>query len=214
MRTGIGIDDARLTVLLDLRHPEAYLALHPAIAFAQERGLEINWLPLTVPALRRPSLPGPDDDRSILHRRHRANAIAREIDVYGRAQGLVLQDLYRDPDTSAFELGWLWLRDQDVARLTTYLIEAFRAYWSGELDPSSASEVAALLGSLGGDRSAFEAWRAQDGPAAAAAIADELVERGLFGVPGYLVEDEYFMGRQHLPMIGWILDGRSGPDPI
>ena len=28
------------------------------------------------------------------------------------------------------------------------------------------------------------------------------------------VGDEIFIGRQHLPMIGWILDGRVGPGPI
>jgi 2-hydroxychromene-2-carboxylate isomerase len=41
-----------------------------------------------------------------------------------------------------------------------------------------------------------------------------LQERGLFQVPAYLVEEEVFYGRQHLPMIRWILAGRSGPIPI
>ena len=43
---------------------------------------------------------------------------------------------------------------------------------------------------------------------------NELRSAGLFQVPAYVVEDEVFYGRQHLPMIGWILDGRSGPVPI
>ena len=71
-----------------------------------------------------------------------------------------------------------------------------------------------LLDSLGADGAAFFGWSAADGPAVSAAVAKELQERGLFQVPAYVFEDEVFYGRQHLPMIGWILDGRSGPIPI
>jgi 2-hydroxychromene-2-carboxylate isomerase len=40
------------------------------------------------------------------------------------------------------------------------------------------------------------------------------VNSGWFQAPGFVVEDEVFYGRQHLPMIRWILEGRSGPVPI
>jgi hypothetical protein len=48
----------------------------------------------------------------------------------------------------------------------------------------------------------------------AAELAALLRDRGVSGVPCYLVEDEVFLGRQHLPMIRWILGGRRGPGPI
>ena len=99
-------------------------------------------------------------------------------------------------------------------RLPDYLGEGFRACWSLELDPSDALAICSLLGSLGCDTAAFEGWRAQEGPRAAERVAEELRERGLFGVPGYLVDGEYFLGRQHLPMIRWILGGRQGAGPI
>jgi 2-hydroxychromene-2-carboxylate isomerase len=208
------IDASTLTVLLDLRNPQSYLALSPAIALGRERGLDINWLPLTVPPLKAPSTPGPADDRGIRHRRHRAHAIAREIETYGRARGLVLRELYRDADAGALHLGWLWLRDRSTPRLEAFLAEAFRAYWSLELDPSRVSETSALVASIGDDARAFEAWSASDGPGLAKSVADALDARGLCSVPGYLVDGEFFLGRQHLPMIRWILDGRHGPGPI
>jgi 2-hydroxychromene-2-carboxylate isomerase len=208
------IDAAHLTVLLDLRNPASYLALEPAAEFAEERSIEVDWLPVTVPPLKPASLPGPDDDRSILHRRHRARALAREYEVYGRAQGLELRELYRDGDATAFELGWLWLRESKPTNLLAYLREGFRSYWSVGLDPASVSEVRALVGSVGGDGAAFEAWCETEGPAALARIAAELKEQGAGGAPGYLVEGEFFQGRQHLPMIRWILEGRIGPGPI
>ena len=208
------IDDSTLIVLLDIRSPHAYLALHPAAHLASELGIVINWLPLEVPSLPPPSAPGPEDDRGTRHLRYRAQAIAREIETYGDAQGLVLRECYRDPDPAALNLGWLWVRERHPDRLGVFLAEAFRAYWALELDPADEEAVAVLADPLGGERREFRAWCADDGPATAALIAQELRERRLFGVPGYLVENEFFLGRQHLPMIRWILEGRKGPGPI
>jgi 2-hydroxychromene-2-carboxylate isomerase len=208
------IDDARLSVLLDIRHPLAYLALQPTADLADDLAIEINWLPLVVPPLNAPSEPGPDDDRSVRHRRYRAEAIAREIETYAAIQGLVLRDYYRDGDSDAVNLGWLWLRERHPDRLHAYLTEGFRAYWAGELDPASESAVAAIVASLGGDAPEFRAWCGDDGPATTEALTKELRERGLYGVPGYVLQQEVFIGRQHLPMIRWMLEGRKGPGPI
>jgi 2-hydroxychromene-2-carboxylate isomerase len=208
------IDRAELTVLLDIRHPLSYLAFHPAVAFAESLGIDINWLPLTAPTLNPPTEPREDDDRGIRHRRHRAQAIAREIETYAAAQGLVLHDCYRSGDADAANLGWLWVRDRHPDRLPSYLAELLRSYWSLELDPSSSEQVAALVDALEADGTSFLDWLARQGPPVAAALAEELRDRGLFQVPAYVVGEEVFYGRQHLPMIRWILEGRSGPIPI
>ena len=39
-------------------------------------------------------------------------------------------------------------------------------------------------------------------------------ERGLARAPTTLIDAEVFVGRQHLPMIRWILAGQDGPPPI
>ena len=214
MMDDAGIDAARLTVLLDIRHPQAYLALAPAAALASELSLTINWLPLVVLPLKVPSEPSPGDDRGIRHRRHRSKAIAREIETYAGAQGLVLREYYRDPDPAAVNLGWLWTRNRHAEKLEGFMSEAFRAYWALELDPSCEVEVAALVDSVGADGRSFRSFCASEGPGRSAALEHELRKRGLSGVPAYVVEDEVFLGRQHLPMIRWILEGRKGPGPI
>ena len=214
MKIDSGIDRSRWTVLLDIRWPHSYLALHPSAALAKELGIEINWLPHRVPPLRRPSDPSPDDDRGIRHRRYRAQAIAREIDTYSRIQGIVLRDWYRAPGTGALELAWLWIRAQHPERVHDFLAEAFRAYWALKLDPSSEAAVSALIDDSIGDGGAFESWCAEEGRDIARGLEEELRERGLGGAPCHLVEDEVFLGRQHLPMIRWILQGRDGAGPI
>ncbi len=209
-----GIDQAELTVVLDVRHPFSYLALEPAIAFGAKHGLEINWLPIRSKPLKAPTTPGPDDDRSILHRRNRAQMIAREIETYASAAGLTIRDYYRDPDPSALHLGLLYARSVGNSVATSFLRESFRGYWAGELAPDDVEAIAKIVVTSGGDSDAFEIWCEAEGPALDAQIAADLNARGVTVAPGYLVQGEFFHGRQHLPMIEWILGGREGPVPI
>jgi 2-hydroxychromene-2-carboxylate isomerase len=41
-----------------------------------------------------------------------------------------------------------------------------------------------------------------------------LHEAGLFNVPGYVVDEEIYFGRQHLAMIRWLLTDKQGHPPI
>jgi 2-hydroxychromene-2-carboxylate isomerase len=208
------VGPAALRVLLDLRHPLAYLALRPAIDFGREQDIEVDWLPLVVPTLNPPSAPGPDDDRGVRHRRYRAQAIAREIETYAAVQGVVIREPYRDGDAGAANLGWLWVRERLPAALPGFLTRLFRGYWTLALDAGSRKQVAEHVDAVGADGAAFLAWCDGEGAAAADDVAARLRALGLFQVPAFVVEDEVFYGRQHLPMIRWILGGRSGPVPI
>ncbi len=208
------IDDSALTILLDLRHPHSYLALGPAMDFGRKMQIEINWLPLQVPTLNPPSEPSPRDDRGVLHRRSRARAIAREIEIYSEDQGLEMSGYYRDVDARAVHRGWLWMRQHAPVHLGSFLTEVFRRYWCHELDATRVEEVARIVAETGGDQGGFLEWSRGEGAAVVAALSAELGERGLTGVPGYLARGEFFLGRQHLPMIRWLLEGRPGSGPI
>lgn len=207
---------ATLRVVLDLRNPFSYLALGPTRALGEELGIEIDWLPLAGKPLNAPTEPAPDDDRGVRHRRSRALALARDIATYAEAQGLSIRDYYRAPDTDLAYQAWLWLRARDPARLASYLEGLFRGYWAGAdgLDPAQPEAILELLDEIGAPRREFETWSAAEGEKTATALAEALREEGLFQAPGFVVEDEVFYGRQHLPMIRWILGGRAGPVPI
>lgn len=45
-------------------------------------------------------------------------------------------------------------------------------------------------------------------------ISDSMGEEGLFSSPAYWVDGERFHGRQHLPLMRWIMTGRSGSPPV
>ena len=206
--------DRALTVALDLRHPFSYLTLAPTLALASEEGVRVDWLPVRGASLRPPSEPGREDDRSIRHRRARAQAIAREIAIHADAQGVEIAAPYRDGSSEAFEAAWLWLRDEAPEAVERLLREAFQRYWRDVFDPADLAAVRELLGELALDVDAFDAWRTVRGEAVRSAAASELAEMGVNQGPAYVLDGEVFLGRQHLPMIRWILRGRSGPPPI
>lgn len=208
------IAEADLVVGLDLLSPQAALALQPSLAFAAAHGVSVDWLPFAGTPLRPPSEPGPDDDRGIRHRRFRAQAIARDLQVYAAAQGFELRNPYREGRADAAHAAWLWVRSLAPERLPEWLVDLFGATWSLALDPDDERAVASRLDGLGFDGAAFRAWRSTEGRRALDAAAATLGERGVTQVPAYLVEGELFWGRQHLPMIEWILRGRTGPVPI
>ena len=213
MKVSADLDRATLTIVLDIRHPFAYLALHPAIELGRDAGVDVNWLPLSSHTLRPPPASSPEDDRGVRHKRRRAQMIAREIAVYAEARGLRIEAPYRDGPSTAFELGWLWVRDVAPRSLEPFLEQAFGRYWALDLDVGSIEDVATVVERCGFEAAAFREWASDEGEAADS-VSEQLAEAGVFQTPAYLVADEVFFGRQHLAMIRWILEGRHGPVPI
>ena len=208
------IDDAKLLVALDLRDPFSYLALGPTLALAADTGTRIDWLPIRGHTLVAPSSPATDDDRGVRHRRARAEMIAREIAVYAEAQGLDIQSPYRGGSSDAVDTAWLWIRLTNESGLIGFLDPVFRKYWMNDLDPESPDDVSNLVEKLGLDPVALQRWALSEGADSARSMATELAELGVRQAPAYRIDGEIFYGRQHLPMVRWIMGGRSGEGPI
>ena len=208
------IDDAKLLVALDLRDPFSYLALGPTLALAADTGTRIDWLPIRGHTLVAPSSPAAADDRGVRHRRARAEMIAREIAVYSEAQGLDIQSPYRGGTSDAVDAAWLWIRLTNESGLIGFLDPVFRKYWTNDLDPESPDDVSNLVEKLGLDPVAFQRWALSEGADSARSMATELAELGVRQAPAYRIDGEIFYGRQHLPMVRWIMGGRSGEGPI
>lgn len=207
--------DKTLVFILDLRDPFSYLALGPAIDLAFSASLSsVDWLPIRKHTLRPPSTPRPEDDRGVQHRRSRAQMIAREIAIYAEAQKIKLESPYRDGHADAAYRAWLWIRASAPDRLPAFLKAVFQAYWAEGLDPEKEDGTLSLLERLGFDRTEFEQWASRQGDAALRSLESQLEDTGISQAPACLVEDEVFYGRQHLPMVRWILDGRKGNGPI
>jgi 2-hydroxychromene-2-carboxylate isomerase len=205
---------APVSVCIDFKSPHAFLALEPTRALEAHLGVAFDWLPLSVPALTRPPSTGAGADRGARHRHTRAAYVERDLARYAHARGIELGDVHRAPDTTLASQALLWLRGHTPELAGAYAARIFEQVWRQGADPASAALVEDALTSLGADVRSFRGDLAKRGVEPLAELQRELSERGLFGVPTYVVDGEPFIGRQHLPMIEWLLGGRAGAPPI
>jgi 2-hydroxychromene-2-carboxylate isomerase len=203
---------APLSVCVDVKSPAAYLALAPVRALGDELGVAVDWLPFPTAPVRPP--PEPADDRGTRHRRIRASYLEADLERYAAAQGLTIRAPYRDADSTLSLLALLWLRERAPGRCGDYLQQLFSGYWEERLDVGANAAICAVLEGVGQDPEAFIRFVAGPGPRGLAVLRERLVAAGVFTVPSLVVEGEVFVGRAHLPMVRWLLGGRSGPPPI
>lgn len=193
-----------LGVAIDFKSPQAYLAVGPTCALADEIGIAIDWQPLLVnPPRTAPAVSG--DDRGARHRRVRADYLERDIERYAADRGLTLAESGWRKDSTLAAVGLLWAKRQDPTHARRYVERVFERHWRGELDIEDERSIGAVLTEIGAPLLGFGSFVAGEGREELARIQNELRERGLFEVPTYLVNDDVFLGRQHLPTIRSLL---------
>ena len=82
------------------------------------------------------------------------------------------------------------------------------------MDPGDRGAVEAAIVSAGGGSTGFGSFLDQQAGAELARAADEVRALGANDVPAYVVGGELYIGRAHLPVIRWWLDGQQGGPPV
>ena len=193
-----------LTVVIDFKNPHSYLAIAPTCALADELGITIDWQPLIMAPSKTPaglSAPLSDKDRGARHRRIRADYLERDLVRYAADRGLALGALHRRSDSTLAAIGLLWAQRQSPSLARSYVERVFERYWQRNLDIENESSIRDLLAEIEAPLSGFEAFVAEEGRARLARLQSELRDKGVFEVPTYLLADDMFLGRQHLPLI-------------
>ena len=196
-----------IELAIDFTSVQSYLALGPTVALAEELDAPLTLLPYRVPVTRRTQRTPGEETVKERHARVRAEYTAADIVRYARVQGIELAARAEDVDSTIALSGLLWANRED--RGIEYAQAVFREFWQGTLALDGAEAIANVLDACGAP--------GFDGKAAIAAlekVRDALAEKGVFTVPMYVVEGQAFLGRQHLPMIRWLLTDQSGPPPI
>ena len=195
------ISKGHLAVVIDFKSPHAYLALEPTCALADELGIAIDWQPRVVTPSKIAATPLSADDRGARHRRFRADYLERDIARYAGDRGLALGALHRRDDSTLAAIGLLWAGRQGPLLARKYVELVFERYWRAGLDIEDERSIRALLTEIGASVSGFEAFVNEDGRTKLVQLQSELRDRGVFEVPSYLLDDDIYLGRQHLPLI-------------
>ncbi len=117
-----------------------------------------------------------------------------------RKRGLVIRGTLKIWDSTLAAAGMLFAQrsGEDVFRRYHDIVSA--RFWKRELDIEDATIISAVLTEAGADASGFADF-IPEGSAAVSAISRAAEERGVFGVPTFVLDDEIFWGNEHLPDI-------------
>ena len=202
--------NGRVRVVIDFASPASWLAVDPTRALESSLAETFVWLPLRAATIPKPPPAGSSDDRTTRHRRFRAEYVVQDLRRYAQARGLELGDVDREVDTTEASMGLLWLNRSPPSRAGSFVSSVFGRVWQ---DHAAAGRdfVEDALGEAAGG---YRLYAATEGPREVAAAREELIARSVWSTPAYLLEEDLFIGRQHLPMVRWILTGRDGPPPI
>ena len=211
--------DAALAVYIDLKSPYAFIAIEPTRAMAASRGVVVDWRPFTLDI---PSYLGSarlDKQGKVAASNRTAQQWTggryahRDARRYARLHDKTLRGTEKIWDSSLAGVGMLWAKGQGADVLDRFLDHAYPPFWRRELDIEDPGVLEAVLREAGAEVDGFQAFA--NGPGRV--LHDELnraaFDAGVFGVPTYLVGDEMWFGREHLPRVAWLLAGSKGPAP-
>ena len=192
--------------VFDFTSVDCWLAFAPTCRLADEFEVPVSWLPMRVPAK---AVPDAKKDESVAdrHARVRAEYMASENARYAARLGVPLKRSGAGVDSRLAAAATIRATEEGVGR--EFVERVFRGFWEARLDIENVTEIKGTLEQLGASN-----FDLDDGARRLEQLREELSARGVFGIPTYVVEGQMFMGRQHLPMIRWLLSGQEGPGPL
>ena len=196
---------AGIAFAFDFTNAASLLAFKPTYALADELGVNVELLPFPTEVRETPP-DGSDETVGARHARVRTAYVAADTARYARWQGIELNRDATGVDSTVACAGCLWAGRVGAAR--NYAARVLAEFWAGrlELDPEPLADVLDDLGAPG--FLGYDYGRDLEEHKA------EVVSRGVYNVPTYVVDGQHFVGRQHLPMIRWLLGGSEGPGPL
>ena len=211
--------EAALAVYIDLKSPYAYLAIDPTRALAASRGVAIDWRPFTLDI---PSDLGSAklDSKGRVAKAKRTTQQWTGVKYayydarrYANLTGKTVRGTVKIWDSSLAGIAMLFAKDQGASVFDCFLDQAYERFWKRELDIEAPEALVSLLAGAGAQVGGFDAFAAGPGRVRHDEINAAAFDAGVFGVPTYLVGDEMWFGREHLPRVAWLLGGASGTAP-
>ena len=212
--------DARLAVYIDLKSPYAYLAIEPTRDMARALGVDIDWRPFTLDI---PSYLGSAKLSKGSKKVEKSERTPTQwsgvkyayMDArrYANLTGRTVRGTTKIWDSSQAGVMFLWAKRHGADALDRVIDVAYPPFWKRELDIDDVSVLEDVLAQADVPVEGFRDYLAGEGRTEHDAINEAAFAAGVYGVPTYLVEDEAWFGREHLPRVAWILGGRKGRAP-
>ena len=193
-------------VYTDYKSPYAYLSKDLEYALERDVPVQVEWRPhvLDIPSFLGSARVGADgtvlEENRNAHQWRRVRYSYMDCRRQAKKRGLVIRGPQKIWDSTLAAAGMLYAQRAGGPVFRRYHDAVFERFWKRELDIEDTAVIAAVLAEAGADGAGFAAW-AQAGRDEVAAISRAAEAQGVFGVPSYIVDDELFWGREHLPDI-------------
>ncbi len=211
--------DVPLAVYIDLKSPYAYLAIEPTRAMARAVGVPVDWRPFTLDI---PSYLGSaklDKKGKVASSRRSAQQWTgvkyayMDARRYANLTGKTVRGTIKIWDTSLAGIAMLWAKRQGPDVFDRFVDEAYLRFWKRDLDAEDLEAFATVLRDVGAETDGLAAFAEGPGRVLHDETNRAAFDAGVFGVPTYLVGEEAWFGREHLPRVAWLLCGRKGDAP-
>lgn len=210
--------DARLAVYIDLKSPYAWIAIKPTRDMARAAEIEIDWRPFTLDI---PSYLGSAKLAKDGKKVETANRTPqqwtgvkyayRDARRYAMLTDKMLRGTIKIWNSSLAGIAMLWAKEREG--FDRFIDIAYEAFWKRELDIEDVDVLVHTLEQADVEVAGFREWLEGPGRTLHDETNDAAFDAGVYGVPTYLVEDEMWFGREHLPRVAWILGDREGQAP-
>ena len=214
--------EAELVVYVDLKSPYAYLAIEPTKAMATRLGVAIDWRPFTldIPSyLGSAKLEKGGKSKKVESSKRSPQQwmgvkyAYMDARRYANLTGRTVRGTVKIWDSSQAGIAMLWARKRGQPAIERLFDVMYPPFWKRELDIDDPAVIERMLAEAEIKTGGFLDYLSGEGRAEHDAMNEAAFAAGVYGVPTYLVEDEAWFGREHLPRVEWILEGREGTAP-
>ena len=193
-----------LLLAVDFNSLASYLAYAPSVALANETGVSLKIFPYQTTA-RRVIKDHPSEEAQS-HFENRDRYVTMDVERYIRLNGLDVKRKSSEIDSSLASKALIVADEQEVGVAVAGAF--FAGLWNGSLD-SRDSEAITLVARQHGFEGVID-FDSVDLNESRTMLQD----LGVFTVPTYVLGGEVFHGREHIPMIRWLITDRNSEIPI
>ena len=196
-----------LDMYIDFKSPYTYLAIKPSKKFAKDLELEINWLPYVLDIPEYLGSAKVDNKGKVLesnrndHQWRRVRYSYMDCRRYANLRKMTVLGPQKIWNTRLVSIALLWVQKQNPLLVEDFIDHIFVNFWKRELDIENFDIVETTIEKCGISHSGFKEWEKNTGKKELDTIMNKAHEKGVFGVPSYLIGDELFWGREQIPLI-------------
>lgn len=187
----------------DYKSPYAYLAQAETYQLDEELG--VQWRPYTLDIPKflgaaKLDASGHDtlDERND-HQWRRVRYAYMDCRRQANDRGLVIRGPRKIFDSTVAHRAFLFASKQGTHR--AFHDATFERFWKREIDIEDIAAVERLLEETGSETADFRGYLNGEGQTELARIQSEAEEKGVFGVPSYLLSDELFFGNERIDLV-------------